>query len=500
MKHSRSLFFLCLIAVQLLISLLSDVQCFAQTMNMKTERFGSDPGWDGHNNRSQTPPAVQITQDFGYSSESSHAAGSDGEIGGSITPAGEPAYYAKVIPVATLDDTLTASGTLNFQQYAHVLLGFFNADTVNEWRTPNTVSLRLLGRNHSFFFAYNDYATRLWRAGGNALIQTGGGEYEFASGPGNVHTWSLTYDPNGNDGGGSVTATIGGETVVTHLEPGHKSDGATFNRFGFLNVMKSVDTPGLLWLDNLTINGVTENFDTNPNWDSLNNQNTYVSTNKRPRFDFGFSPTNHAGGQSGGEMGGSTFRGDSRVQFNGDRMAYYGDELDETLTLDQPLAASGKVSFQRGVSDSTTLIGFFHSSDSIRDSDSQASAIPENFVGATIEGPSSQGFYLYPSYGVNQEGVRSGGGHGFPQPPSIYPNGESHDWSLAYDPGANNGSGQLTVTLDGQTVSLPLGPGHRKIGAHFDRFGIITTQIDGNGQTVYFDDLTYTVGIVSGPQ
>ena len=33
-------------------------------------------------------------------------------------------------------------------------------------------------------------------------------------------------------------------------------------------------------------------------------------------------------------------------------------------------------------------------------------------------------------------------------------------------------------------------------GAHFNRFGIITTHIDGNGQTVYFDDLTYTVGFV----
>jgi len=489
---------LCLTVVQLPLSTLTDEPCLGQTMAMKTERFSSDPGWDGHNNRSQTPPAVQITQDFGYSSTGSHAGGAAGEIGGLITPAGEPAYYAKVIPVGTLDDTLTASGTLNLQKYDHALLGFFNADTINEWRTPNTLSIRLLGRNDTFFFAYGDYATSLWRAGGNAFTQVGGGEYEFASGPGDVHNWSLTYNPGGNYGGGSVTATIGGETVVTNLEPGHKSDGATFNRFGLLNVMKSVDTPGLLWLDNLTINGVSENFDTNPNWDGLNNQNTYVSTNKRPRFDFGFSPTNHAGGQNGGEMGGSTFRGDSRIQFNGDRMAYYGDELDETLTLDQPLAASGKVSFQRGVSDSTTLIGFFHSTDSIRDSDSQVSATPENFVGAAIEGPSSQGFYFYPSYGVNQEGVRPSGGYGSPAPPSIYPNGESHDWSVAYDPTANNGLGEVTVALDGQTVSLHLDPGHRQIGAQFDRFGIITTHIDGNGQTVYFDDLTYTVGIVPG--
>lgn len=33
----------------------------------------------------------------------------------------------------------------------------------------------------------------------------------------------------------------------------------------------------------------------------------------------------------------------------------------------------------------------------------------------------------------------------------------------------------------------------RRIGAHFDRFGLLTTHIDGNGQTVYSDDLTDTV-------
>ena len=44
--------------------------------------------------------------------------------------------------------------------------------------------------------------------------------------------------------------------------------------------------------------------------------------------------------------------------------------------------------------------------------------------------------------------------------------------------------------------TMLLKPGDKEDGAHFDRFGIITTHIDGNGQTVYFDDLTYTVGFV----
>src|SRR5204863_9374017 len=208
-----------------------------------------------------------------------------------------------------------------------------------------------------------------------------------------------------------------------------------------------------------------------------------------------YSPgSTFAGGQTGGEIGGHTFRGDSRVQFNGTRMAYYGARLTDTLSLNQPLHAGGKVEFHRGVSDSTTLIGFFHSADSMRSNDSQNSATPENFVGAAIEGPSSEGFYLYPTYGLDQEGVRADGGRGTPTPPYIYPDGESGDWTLDYHPDGNGGTGSITVTLDGQAVTLNLDPGHKQIGAHFNRFGIITTHIDGSGQTVYFDDLTYAIG------
>jgi hypothetical protein len=180
-------------------------------------------------------------------------------------------------------------------------------------------------------------------------------------------------------------------------------------------------------------------------------------------------------------------------------MAYYGDPLNETLTLDQPLHAEGKIAFHRGVSDSTTLIGFSHSADSVRSNNSQNSATPENFVGAAIEGPSAEGFYLYPTYGLDQEGVRADGGRGTPTPPFIYPNGDSRQWTLDYDPAANGGRGSITVSLDGQAVTLNLDAGHKQIGGHFDRFGIITTHIDGSGQTVYFDDLTYTIGAVPEP-
>ena len=79
-------------------------------------------------------------------------------------------------------------------------------------------------------------------------------------------------------------------------------------------------------------------------------------------------------------------------------------------------------------------------------------------------------------------------------PPYIYPDSSPHDWSLTYDPNANGGLGAISIMLDGQRGMMLLRPGEKEDGAHFNRFGIITTHIDGNGQIVYFDDLTYTIG------
>ena len=77
----------------------------------RIERFDRDPNWDGHNNHSSRPAPRSIRQDFGYS-RTAHAGGEVGEVGGFLSPAAEPAYYARRIPAASLNDVLTASVTL----------------------------------------------------------------------------------------------------------------------------------------------------------------------------------------------------------------------------------------------------------------------------------------------------------------------------------------------------------------------------------------------------
>jgi hypothetical protein len=458
---------------------------------VRAEHFDRDPGWEGHNNRAALGAARTIRQDFGYSA-SSHAGGSAGEIGGFITAAAEPAYYAKRTPELTFEDRLTASGTLMCpSERFHVLIGFLNSHTLNEWRTPNTIAIRLLGRG-DVFFAYVEYATRDWRAGadspgGFATVRPPGSDRAQLRGfaRGAVHRWSIGYDPASHEGAGAITVAIDDETAVCNLGEGHRQDGATFDHFGIMPVLKSADDGGEVWLDDVTVNGARDDFSVDPRWDEYRNRDTYETHEVRPYWDFGYSATRFAGGDGLGEMGGSVYRGDCRYA---DKLAYYGDRVDP-LTLDRPIRAGGKLAMLRGVSDSTTLIGFFNSVDSVTVTDSQSSSLPRSFVGIAIEGPSREGFFFYPVYRTLEDRHSAASVWG---PLRIRPDGAPHTWSLEWaPPGA--GSGRMDVSLDGQAFSIEVDPSLSASATRLDRFGIITTWVDGNGQRVYLDDLEYTV-------
>ncbi len=427
----RTLFVVLSVVVSMSLSAVLRAQDSVQDRGTaKTESFDSDPLWPGVNNRrAREEEPVTIRQDFGYS-DSANAGGRPGELGGFISPAGEAAYYSRVLDQATFDTPLRASGTLACPDGSfHVLLGFFNARATKEWRTPNTIALRLNGRG-DHFYTYVEYCTSRWRAGGDTTPfpskedpATGRRNLiGFPSG-GKVYRWTLAYDPAGSDGRGMVTASIDDNAAVCVLDEGHRSDGAVFDRFGLLNVIKSADTGGEMYLDDIAVNGVMESFDEDPRWDGKNNGRTYPSRLVRPRFDFGYSPTRFAGGRSAGEIGGTIFRGDCRYP---ERMASFGDVVGP-LTLRRPFRASGVITLRRGVSDSTTLFGFFNSRDSLRRSDAQSDSIPASVAGIHIEGPSRDGFAFYPVFRA-----REGGGVSLrpERAPRIYPDGASHRWSL----------------------------------------------------------------------
>ena len=286
-------------------------------------------------------------------------------------------------------------------------------------------------------------------------------------------------------GKGTLTGTVDDQSITISLDSGHKADGATFDRFGLLNVMKYAESPTRVWIDDVKINGKTENFSVDPHWEGHRNRREYKDCFVRPRFDFGYSLTNFADGAAPGELGGLVFRGDCRYS---NRLACYGDRLNK-LTLKRPLKASGKICLRRGITDSTTLIGFYNSLASMAVNPSQESGTPKSFLGAAIEGPSREGFYFYPSFRILRD--QQSHGHG-KNPPYLLPDGKSHNWTLVYTPEALDRNGRITVTLDAQSDSIDLPRDYKAADVFFDRFGIVTTWVDGNGQQIYFDDLTYT--------
>jgi hypothetical protein len=458
---------------------------------LREENFDREPAhWEAVNNRNAHFPPRIVQQDFGYSPATRHAGGQPGEVGGKIHPAGEAAYYAYRLPrPLRLDDPTSASGTILVPPGpGHFLLGFFNAGTLNEWRTPNTLVARINGRGDSFH-CHVEYCTSRWRCEAGVIGKIVRGQRIDAAeiSCGRVYSWQLVYDPEGAEGRGLLTFTLDGKTATCPIAKEHRADGAVLTHFGLLPVLKSWDSPGEVWIDDVTVNGKRFHFRDDPRWDGLGNRRTYESTIVRPRFDFGWNPTHWARGKAAGELGGLVFRGDCREPH---RMAAYGDRL-ATLTLNTPLYARGKVCMIRGVTDSTASIGFYNSKWSLQSNPRQDQSIPMDYLGINIEGPSSEGFFFYPVYRVHGDAAGAlGCGSG--KAPRIHPDRKVHDWVLEYDPAGAGGRGQITIRLDNHACTLILEPGTRSTGASFDRFGLCTPWIDGNSVTIFFDDLQYT--------
>src|SRR5205807_8387038 len=169
---------------------------------------------------------------------------------------GEPAYYGYRLPKpATFKNPLSASGKIFIAAGPnHFLLGFFNPQTLNEWRTPNTLVARINGRGEGFH-CHLEYCTSRWRADAGVIGEIQRGERISAKliPADHVYNWKLTYDPEGTKGPGSVTFILGSQTASCRVDPEHRADGATFTHFGLLPVLKAWDSPGEAWLDDVTV-------------------------------------------------------------------------------------------------------------------------------------------------------------------------------------------------------------------------------------------------------
>lgn len=470
----------------------------------KTEHFDNDPQWEGFNNHIAPKEPKPITQDFGYSA-THHAGNSAGELGGQITRAAEPAFYADKIGTKTLDDKLSASGTFAFTKTSGssgIFFGFFRAQQPGSGGRPVSslgldfdgeptgarLAVRLItGKNQSCGTFITPFIPGKFRP---TPIRHDGTRYH----------WKLDYDPNGANGRGRMTFSISSDAhkpgelekpdlpekfkeearkrfpstteFSVDLPEGFKKQNTTFDHFGVMNAMKPGGTMAV-YFDDLEYLGRNQNFSKDPNWDASGNRTTYKTSLVAGAHDFGFSNTSYAGGKPG-EIGGTFWR--TRP------FAYYADRIGP-LTFNDHLEARGKVVLTVGAPDSDMFIGWFNSSSTNRTTDPSDSG---DFLGIHVGGPTRVGHYFQPSI-TTAEGFKQQSKSG----PVLEP-GKVYDWSLSYDPIAENNFGAIRVTLGNESVTLPLKKGIKTKTGTFNRFGLFNSTIGGQVVRIYLDDLQYT--------
>ena len=474
---------------------------------VKSESFDKDPGWEGHNNRLLPRVVPVITQDYGYSGET-HFAGEDkGEVGGKVVRCAAPTYYAARVAGKTLNDKLTASGTFALKGAAGnsgVFFGWFNSDQQDgSGRPVQSLGMDFDGEPSGARLAVR-LISRTNKSCGTFVTPFLPGK--FRPTPlrldGTRYSWTLTYDPEANDGGGRFQFTIKShgtepepldagrlpadfpeahrKEALSHfpnttsfsvgLPAGFKKDGATFDRFGLMNMMK----PGnalTIYFGDLRHDGVTEDLTKDPSWVGSNNR-ARIENVPVGAHNFGFSAeTNFAGGKPG-EVGGDLWRGGE--------YSYYADRVGP-LTLDDRLEAGGKVVLRVGAPDSDVFLGWFNSANK-----DQPPTKAGHFLGVHVGGPTRVGHYFQPSL-ATARGTRAQAKAG----PVLTP-GKVYDWSLVYDPDAEGGNGAVTVTLGEESVTLALEKGLKAQGARFDRFGLFTPAVGGQMVRIFLDDLKYT--------
>lgn len=151
------------------------------------------------------------------------------------------------------------------------------------------------------------------------------------------------------------------------------------------------------------------------------------------------------------------------------------------------LEARGKVKLVTAGPDSDMFLGWFNSAAPGADPASR-------FVAIHVGGPTRIGHYFIPVYAT------AGGAKGKVDRGPVLTPGRTLEWSLIYDPSANNGDGEMRATLGAESVTLALKPGQKMEGADLDRFGLFTSTTGGQMVKIFLDDITYSAAAgAAGP-
>ena len=209
----------------------------------KAEDFSKDPNWIGTGNHATYERRDEGgAHDFGFSGDTRFAGAAPGELGGTVWRSGAYAYYADRVGPLSLNDRLEASGKVVLNvgpPDSGMYLGWFNGGE-KELSPPQAgqfLGIKIGGPTrvgHYFLPAYATAQAKRPARGDlqhppNISVERGQGPVLV---PQRGFDWKLLYDPDANDGNGSITGTLGEESVTLLLKDGDKAKGATFDRFG----------------------------------------------------------------------------------------------------------------------------------------------------------------------------------------------------------------------------------------------------------------------------
>lgn len=197
--------------------------------NSQSQDFADDPQWDASRNR-LTYKATDVggAHNFGFS-DTNHAGGKPGEVGGTFWRSGKYAYYADRIGPLSLNDRLEARGRVVLQvgaPDADMYLGWFNS--AEKEKSPleagHFLGVHVGGPTRVGHYFHPAFAS----AKGTRGMADGGPVLK----PGKIYHWSLIYDPTAASGNGEIRLTLGMESVLLVLKKGIKAQGTSFDRFG----------------------------------------------------------------------------------------------------------------------------------------------------------------------------------------------------------------------------------------------------------------------------
>jgi hypothetical protein len=194
------------------------------------QEFDADPNWRGEGNRAELLDyGREGAHQFGYS-ETAHAGGKAGEIGGLIhNNPSSPAYYADDIGKLSLDQPLKASGRIAVQRYGSdgaVSFGWFNS-AKRGYPPANVLGILIDGPTSTgprFEGLVGSSDSKLGHRQGNSA--------PLIAPDGKSHTWRIEYDPAGERGQGKMTIWLDEKPTSFALPAAVRKQGATFDRFG----------------------------------------------------------------------------------------------------------------------------------------------------------------------------------------------------------------------------------------------------------------------------